>query len=211
MKAKLQKTAVCLGMFVCALVALTACGGASCEELVNELIAADSFTAEMTMGEISSVISVDGDKLYLKLDHDGEYDEWYLAPDQEGKKWIYGRVFSEDKWTKTALTDTEYAQSFEMISRSFGGIAEADVMTYFERIAPNFDKYMTQTETGYELTDQAVLYEMGLDAVTLRADNGVLCFTMTEGSEYTLTISEIGSAKVELTSAALAAEVGEVA
>ena len=199
-------------MSVCALVTLTACKNASCEELIGELIAADSFTAEMTMGDVSALINVDGEKLYMKQSYYGEYDEWYLAPDREGKKWMYGRMFSEDKWTKAALTDAEYSESLEMITRSFGVIAEADIMTYFERVAPNFNKYMTQTEGGYELTDQTMLGEMRLDTVTIRTEKNVLYLNATAfSSEYTLTISEIGSTKVELTEAALAAEVGEVA
>lgn len=208
MKKILKLTVIMVCLMLCAVFALTACSGRqkpkTCKEYLAQLVTAISFTVK---NNNKVVLIYSNDRFYWCSEYEGKYDEYYLYPDKDNKKWAYNKDFKDDKWTKMAMSDADYGEYLVMIKRSLG--IEEGVMDIVENISLNFDSFMLASGDKFTLKNKAVNY---VDSLEMWVESDTLMANLK--GEYLgnnkLEVYNLNSTVLTLTAEASAAKIGEI-
>lgn len=175
----------------------------TCKEYLAELVKAESFSVKN--GD-QTILNYSENKLYWRDEYAGKYDEYYLYPDNSGKKWVYNKDFSSDSWIKMAMTDSEYGNYLIMIKRSLGLYER--LMDIVENISLNFDSYMVKKDDKYVLKPNTIEYV----ELELWVDGNILYASLKNAylGDSLLSFSDLNKTEVSLSTEAQAATIGTV-
>ena len=193
----LSIVAVCLSVFVFAFVG---CGSSSggIESTLKSLCSAESFT--VSEGN-TTILQYSGKTLYWKYGYNGEYDEYYFSPDDEGKYWVYERDYNDDAWTKSALPIVEY-YGYVYILKAGLGIDEMDFFALIDCVCMDFSSCTVENDGKYTLVNG-----FSFDNITFWQDGEDLIF---DNGTTKYTISSINKTEIEFPASLDDAVVGEV-
>ena len=108
---------VCLSICTLAFAGCDKSGENGMEKSLETLRSAVSFS--VAEGN-TTILQCNENTLYWKYTYSSGYDEYYFSPDDEGKYWVYEREYSADKWTKQAMSISEYYSYVYMIKAGLG-------------------------------------------------------------------------------------------
>lgn len=208
MKKILKNVVVSVCLMLCAVFALAACGDKqapkTCKEYLAELVTAKSFTVTNNGNVVLECSNIGS---YWRYEYDGEYNQYYLYPDKDNKKWVYGKYFSEDKWLKMAMTDAYYGECLIWQKNSWG--LDYGFMDFMKNVSLNFDTFMIANGNKYKLKDKVIEY---VDSLEMWIEGNTLAVSLTgeDFGNYNLIVSNLNSTVVTLSADAIAATVGDV-
>lgn len=192
---------VCLSICTLAFAGCDKSGENGMEKSLETLRSAVSFS--VAEGN-TTILQCNENTLYWKYTYSSGYDEYYFSPDDEGKYWVYGREYSADKWTKQAMSISEYYSYVYMIKAGLG-IGDSNFFGLIDCICLDFSACTTETDGKYTLVDGFY------DNIVFWEDNGSLIFEYSYYNEtLKYTVSSINDTKINRPESLTEAEVGEV-
>ena len=192
---------VCLSICTLAFAGCDKSGENGMEKSLETLRSAVSFS--VAEGN-TTILQCNENTLYWKYTYSSGYDEYYFSPDDEGKYWVYEREYSADKWTKQAMSISEYYSYVYMIKAGLG-ISDSNFFGLIDCICLDFSACTTETDGKYTLVDG--FYEN----IVFWEDNGSLIFEYSYYNEtLKYTVSSINDTKINRPESLTEAEVGEV-
>lgn len=192
---------VCLSICTLAFAGCDKSGENGMEKSLETLRSAVSFS--VAEGN-TTILQCNENTLYWKYTYSSGYDEYYFSPDDEGKYWVYEREYSADKWTKQAMSISEYYSYVYMIKAGLG-IGDSNFFALIDCICLDFSACTTETDGKYTLVDGFY------DNIVFWEDNGSLIFEYSYYNEtLKYTVSSINDTKINRPESLTEAEVGEV-
>ncbi len=192
---------VCLSICTLAFAGCDKSGENGMEKSLETLRSAVSFS--VAEGN-TTILQCNENTLYWKYTYSSGYDEYYFSPDDEGKYWVYEREYSADKWTKQAMSISEYYSYVYMIKAGLG-IGDSNFFGLIDCICLDFSACTTETDGKYTLVDGFY------DNIVFWEDNGSLIFEYSYYNEtLKYTVSSINDTKINRPESLTEAEVGEV-